>query len=102
MIANARRDRKTLTPKQHKALVALLTPHDEAAEEAGVNASTLYRWLRQEPFLDAYRQARWRALEDAIGRLQAVAMKAANTLAENLEAITSGRCRRVSRSWKWP
>ena len=49
-----------LTPKQEKAISALLgQPSIEAAAAAiGVNAATIYRWLHEPDFAGAYRLAR--------------------------------------------
>jgi len=52
-----------LTPKQRKAVEALLLTGDvsAAAKAAGVSRESLYRWLRQPLFLAAVREAEARA-----------------------------------------
>ncbi len=63
-----------LSPKQEKAISALLAhPTIEAAAEAlKINPATIYRWLQESAFDDAYRTARREAVAVAIGRLQQV------------------------------
>lgn len=55
---------KKLTPGQHKAIESLLTTGNttEAATTAGVNRSTLYRWLHDETFVAALRAAEQQAV----------------------------------------
>lgn len=83
---------KYLTPKQAKAIAALLAErtYEEAAASAGVSCATLYRWLKEHSFQEEYREARRRAFDGAIARLQATAISAANTLVRNLEAESAG------------
>src|SRR5262249_48290859 len=61
---------------------ALLTEpsHASAAAKAGVSEATLHRWLRLPGFRTAYRQARRQLVEGAVGRLQAAAGLAVDTL----------------------
>jgi hypothetical protein len=56
-----------------QAIAALLTCSSirAAADECGVNESTLRRWLREPAFGAAYRAASASVLDGAIGRLQA-------------------------------
>ncbi len=63
-----------LTPKQEKAITALLTqPTIEAAAEVlRVNTATVHRWLGEPAFADAYRDARRAAVGQAVTRLQQV------------------------------
>ncbi len=60
-----------LTPKQQKAINALLTEANmqAAARVAGVNPLTLHRWLRQAPFMRALNEAQTGALGDSVRRL---------------------------------
>jgi len=48
-----------LTPKQRKAILALITEgnHTQAAEAAGITRQTLQRYLKQEHFRDALNKA---------------------------------------------
>jgi transposase-like protein len=71
-----------LTAKQQAAIVALLGQPTlkEAAQAAGINETTLWRWLQQPEFQTAYREARREAVRHAIVRLQQHASKAVDTL----------------------
>ena len=71
-----------LTSKQEALIAALLTEpnYAAAATKAGVGQTTLYRWLRLPAFRTAYREARRELVETAIGRVQAAAGQAVETL----------------------
>jgi hypothetical protein len=71
-----------LTGKQEPLIAALLTEptHAAAAAKAGVSEATLHRWLRLPAFRAAYRQARRELVEGAVGRIQAAAGQAVDTL----------------------
>jgi hypothetical protein len=71
-----------LTAKQEAGIAALLSQptHAAAAAVAGVSESTLYRWLQLPAFRAAYRQARRELVESAVGRVQAAAGQAVETL----------------------
>ena len=66
---------RKLTPKQEKAIAALLSQPtiEKAAAAVGVNPASMYRWLAEPAFEAAYRAARREAVGQAIGRLQQVA-----------------------------
>jgi len=51
-----------------------------AAAKAGVGQTTLYRWLHLPAFRTAYRRARRELIEAAVGRIQAAAGQAVETL----------------------
>lgn len=87
-MSNSRRDEHS--ERRDRLIAALLsTPtHDAAATAAGVSVATIQRYLRQQAFQKAYRSARNRLVEVAIGQLQQVAGKAVDTLERNL---TCGR-----------
>jgi len=61
-----------LTPKQHKALAALLseTTVTAAAAAANIGERTLHTWLHEPAFADAYTALRHEAVGLAVGRLQ--------------------------------
>jgi hypothetical protein len=63
-----------LSPQQSKAVAALLTASSvaQAADEVGVTARTLFRWLDDPTFEAAYRAARREALGQAMARMQGV------------------------------
>ena len=73
-----------LTPKQRRAVEALLTTGEvaAAAQAAGVSRDTLYRWLKQPAFLGAVRAAEARALDDLSRLLVRLGRTAAATLAK--------------------
>lgn len=85
-----------LTAKQELALVALLDCGEikRAAERAGVNDATLWRWLQQGEFQRRYREARRQLVETAIAQLQGDCTTAARVLrevAEDAQAPASAR-----------
>ena len=84
------KDRTETLERRDRLIAALLTAptHEAAAAAAGVDPSTLRRYLRTPGFVRAYRAARRRLVEAAVGRLQQVAGKAVDALERNL---TCGR-----------
>jgi phage terminase small subunit len=87
-----------LTPKQRKAIEALITSGDitQAAQTAGVARDTLYRWMRQEDFQAALNAAEAEAIETLARKLVRLGEKAAHTLAEAMDsedATTSAKVR---------
>jgi hypothetical protein len=58
--------------KKEAAIAALLSEknHAEAARVAGIDLSTLKRWLRMPEFVEAWRRARWEGMEQAYARAQ--------------------------------
>ena len=71
-----------LNNRQLKAIEVLLRePRIEpAARQAGVNRMTLWRWLQQPAFSQAYRDARARLLEQTMTLLQSYSMEAVAVL----------------------
>jgi hypothetical protein len=71
-----------ITPKQEKAIVALLSEVTigKAAEKADIGERTLFRWLDEPAFAAAYRAARRKATQQAIARLQSAANVAVTLL----------------------
>jgi hypothetical protein len=85
-----------LTPKQERALVALLDCGEikKAAEIAEVGEVTLWRWLQSPDFQLRYRAARRQLVETAIAQLQSdctVAARVLREVAEDREAPASSR-----------
>jgi len=85
-----------LTPKQERALVALLDCGviKEAAKTVGVNEATLWRWLQSPEFQSRYRAARRQLVETAIAQLQSdctVAVRVLRAVAEDKNAPASSR-----------
>src|SRR3712207_2959269 len=73
---------RKLTPKQEKAITALLAQPtiEKAAAAVGVNPASIYRWLAESAFEAAYRAARREAVSQAIARLQQVSTHAVTVL----------------------
>ena len=73
-----------LEPGQERAIIALLSEPTlkAAAASASISETTLWRWLREPGFKNAYRRARSEALGRATARLQALAGEAVETLAQ--------------------
>ena len=91
-------DLAKLTPKQRKAVEALLTSGDitQAAQAAGVARDTLYRWMRQDDFRSALKTAEAASIENLARELVRLGEKAARTLDEAMtaeDATTSARVR---------
>lgn len=73
-----------LSPKKHKAIVALLEKSTirGAAESIDIGEVTLYRWLGNDEFQTAYRQAKSKIVGHAISRLQNASGEAVDALME--------------------
>jgi transposase-like protein len=73
-----------LTPIQERAIVALLSNPTikRAAKAVGIDDATLWRWLQDKDFHDAYRAARRESVSQAMARLQQASSEAVNTLRE--------------------
>jgi phage terminase small subunit len=73
-----------LTPKQRKAVEALLTTGDvsAAAKDSGVSRESLYRWMKQPAFLAAVREAEAAALDELSRMLVRLGRTAVGTLAK--------------------
>lgn len=73
-----------LPHKQDQAIIALLEQPSikQAAQSVGISEVTLFRWLQEPEFQRAYREARYRVVEQAISRLQQVSGEAVDTLRE--------------------
>jgi hypothetical protein len=71
-----------VSQKKERAIMAMLTAPTmkQAADQAGIGETTLFRWLKAPDFEQAYRQARRHALDQTISRLQQAASHAVNTL----------------------
>ena len=74
----------TLTPKQERAVIALLEQPtiEDAAKSVNVGKTTLWRWLQDEEFHAAYMKARRETVKHSIARLQKHTSEAADTLHE--------------------
>jgi len=68
--------------KKEAAIAALLAERSqaEAARVAGIDLSTLKRWMRLPEFIEEYRRARWEVVEQAYARVQQNTPAAASVL----------------------
>lgn len=83
--------RENLTAKQTRAIAALLQSPTlrEAAESCGVPESTLFRWLNEQTFKDAFDQARGQLLQGTLTALQAISCEAVGVLREIMNSGAS-------------
>lgn len=90
----------TLRPEQEQAIIALLNEPTVqlAADKVGVDVSTLYRWLREQPFSQAYRDARREAFRHAISLTQKYAPAAIQTLMKIMQDPVAPHSAKVSAS----
>jgi hypothetical protein len=85
-----------LSRKKEAAIKALLESdtHADAAKAAGIGEVTLWRWMQEPDFKEAFRNAKRRVLDQAIVRLQKATGKAISALqsvVENDKAPASAR-----------
>jgi hypothetical protein len=73
-----------LEPKKEAAIIALLSSRniEEAAQAAGVDSRTIYRWLKEPAFDAEYRTAKRTAYGQALARLHQMATAAVSTIAK--------------------
>lgn len=84
--------------KRSAAIAALLSAPTiaHAAVVAGISESTLTRWLREEEFRRAYREAQRQALHQAISTLQAAAGTAVTVLRAAMLDQSSSAAARIA------
>ncbi|MHB0999629.1 MAG: hypothetical protein ACYC27_10305 [Armatimonadota bacterium] len=87
-----------LTPKQEKAIGALITERTilAAAEKIGVSEATIHRWLKDPTFAEAYRKASRHVADTAITRVQSGCTEAVDTLREIMQDKNAPASVRVS------
>lgn len=87
-----------LTPQQEEAIPVLLSSPSipKAAEQTGVSKATLWRWMKEPAFAEAYRQARKEIVEHAISHLQHMSSEAAESLHEVATDQNAPHAARVS------
>jgi phage terminase small subunit len=75
-------NKNKLTAKQQKAVIALMgcKTVEQAAKRAKVCERTLYRWLGESEFSQAYREARRQVFEQSVSQLQTLASRAVKAL----------------------
>jgi len=87
---------KPLTAKQELALTALMTAptQEAAAKSAGISTITLWRYMKQAEFRDAYEAARREVAGETVTELQRSslnAVKTLNAISMNNEAAVTAR-----------
>ena len=84
--------------KQARAIAALLQAETirEAAKEAGLAEATLHRYLKDDVFKAAYREAKREVVEHAICQLQRSAGKAVKALSAIIDEQEAPASARVS------
>jgi hypothetical protein len=87
-----------LSRKQDQVITALVTCASitEAAAQCGLADVTLRRWLKQEPFQSAYRDARRAIVQHAITQVQQATGEAVETLRSVMQDSESPASARVS------
>ena len=85
-----------VTPKQARAVAALLDPqnrtNEQAATAAGVAKRTLQTWLSEDAdFQTALTEAQSAMIGDCVRRLTALTGRAVDALADNLDEYTNDR-----------
>jgi phage terminase small subunit len=87
-----------LSRKQDQVITALVTCASitEAAAQCGLADVTLRRWLKQEPFQAAYREARRAVVQHAITQVQRATGEAVETLRSVMQDAEAPASARVS------
>jgi hypothetical protein len=87
-----------LSRKQDQVITALVTCASipEAAAQCGLADVTLRRWLKQEPFQAAYREARRAVVQHAITQVQRATGEAVETLRSVMQDTEAPASARVS------
>jgi hypothetical protein len=89
LYGNELRSTAKLTARQEQAIQALLTGANvkEAAQYVQVGRTTLYRWLQEPAFRNAYQVAQERSHTWTVNRLQHIAAKAIQVLEQILDDV---------------
>jgi hypothetical protein len=90
----------SLGARKSRAILALLqcSTREKAAQQAGVNAATLWRWLKEPAFQEALRQARREAFSQSTSRLQQASSVAVSTLLKVMTGSDTPATARVQAS----
>ena len=83
---------------QEKAIIALVNEPTvkKAADSLGINESTIYRWMKEPAFAQAYREARRENFRHAIALTQRYAPAAVQTLMKVMQDPGSAHASKVS------
>ena len=100
MKENGNHTADSLTPKQTRALLALLKHPTlkEAAAAAGVGETTLWRWTQEPSFKTAYMDARREAVKQSIAHLQSATGEAVTCLRGVMNSSSASDAAKVSAS----
>ena len=95
---NPSTEQSKLSRKQEAAIVALVSQPTikDAANAAGVNEATIFRWLQLKEFQEAYRVVRRESVKQAVARLQQATSQAVDTLSDVMSNATTFPAARVS------
>lgn len=87
-----------LSRNKEKAIAALLLKPSipAAAKAVGIGERTLWRWLKDQQFKRAFKEARREVVRQAIAHVQAGLSEAVNTLKEIINDIDAPASARVS------
>jgi hypothetical protein len=87
-----------MTRKRSEAIAALLEcpTVSMAAQKTGIGETTLWRWMKNDEFRTAYREAKRRLVDSAINRLSAASSGAVDTLVDVMKDKDSPANSRVS------
>ena len=90
-----------LTRNQERAVLALLTASTikEAAAQAQISEPTLYRWLKEPAFREAWVEARRLAVGEALSPLSRATSRAMQVLLEVMDSPRSVSTAKVSAAW---
>lgn len=77
----------TLTPRQNRAITALLTNSriGDAAKSAGISERTISRWLSDAQFTSALQRAQCDTIAGTVRRLASLTDKAVSSIAKYLD-----------------
>jgi len=98
MSENGRQIGDALTPKQTRAMLAMLEHPTlrDAASAVGIGESTLYRWAQIPAFKSAYMDARREAVRQSIAHLQSATGEAVTCLRNVMNSKTGSDAAKVS------
>ena len=82
-------EKSTLTPKQQRLVIALLSgmTNERAAIECKISLRTVARWKKQKPFQDESNRVARAAYRDSMDVLAATCVEAVTTLRETLGSV---------------
>ena len=87
-----------LTRKQEQAIVALVSHRtiEDAAKSGGIGKTTIFKWLQDESFQNAYREARSQVVRHAIAQAQSACSGAVTVLEDVMNSFNSPASTKVS------